>query len=317
MGLFDFLKKKKKPETQSVPIREALAPKPQVVQTPTAAESSSPAKDWEPPKPAPKTELGERLKRRFIEFDIKGSAEQLTPYFDEALAALRDHGDDPCAFYWGCRTLHELLRLPIDAFRRRAGEIAGIKRVRNRVVQLQLDAVRYNQPDPKLNEIVAENLTALTGSDMAAEAKDARRFNAAWIEFAKKAGKYPGSMTESEREKFESEVCAICGRLNSCSAVGNIVDVTVQIMRAVQQAEQFGNTVSVTRISLQTGEQETSRNPYLHEAERFGTRMVAALPKEALEQCLAGEDFTIDPSGDNRNYYLFLKRAASQLGLIG
>ena len=101
-------------------------------------------------------------------------------------------------------------------------------------------------------------------------------------------------MTESEREKFKSEVCGICGRLNSCSAVDKIVDVTMQIMRAVQQAEQYGHTVSVTRISLQTGEQETSRNPYRYEAEHFGTRMVAALPKEALEQCLAGEDYT-DP----------------------
>lgn len=310
MGLFDFLKKKKKPEAQS-------APKPRAVQPPAAAKPSSPAKAWEPPKSAPNTELGERLKQRFIEFDIHGSAEQLTPYFDEALAALREHGDDPCAFYWGCRTIHELMRLPIDAFRKRIGEVAAIEPVRERVAQLQLDAVRYERPDPGLNEIVAANLKALTGGDMAAQIEDARRFNAAWIEFAGKAGKYPGSMTESEREKFEGEVCGICARLNSCSAVNRIVDVTVQIMRAVHQAEQFGNTVSVTRISLQTGEQETSRNPNLHEAENFGTRMVAALPREALEQCLEGKDFSIDPAGDNRNYHLFLKRAASRVGLIG
>ena len=40
------------------------------------------------------------------------------------------------------------------------------------------------------------------------------------------------------------------------------------------------------------------------------------LPKEALEQCLEGKDFSIDPAGNNHNYYLYLKRAASRAGLI-
>ena len=87
-------------------------------------------------------------------------------------------------------------------------------------------------------------------------------------------------------------------------------------MQVLQQAEQFGHTVSVTRINLQTGEQETSRSDTLYEAVAYGERMVAALPKEALEQCLAGKDFSIDPTGNNYNYYLYLKRAATQVGLI-
>ena len=287
--------------------KPASASKPNPVQT---------AKPWTPPIPAAKTELGDRLKQRFIEFDINGSAEQLTPYFDEALAALRDNGDDPHAFYWGCRTIHELLRLPMDAFRQRIGEVEAIGPVRDRVVQLQVDAIRYNKPDPRLNDIVTANLKALTGDEMAEETRDARRFNAAWIEFAGKAGKYPASMTGSEREKFETEVCGICARLNSCTAVNHIVEVTVDIMRALQQAEQFGHTVSVTHIDMQTGAQETSRNATLYEAEAYGARMVAALPKEALEQCLEGKDFSIDPAGNNHNYYLYLKRAASRAGLI-
>lgn len=324
MGLFDFLKKKKKPEAPSAPRQEAPAPKPRAVQPPAPKPqpapqpaAPSPAKAWEPPKPAPRTELGEQLKRRYIEFDINGSAEQLTPYFDEALAALRDHGDDPHAFYWGCRTVHEMLRPPMAAFRGRIGEVAALEPVQDRVAQLQLDAIRYNQPDPELNGIVAANLKALTGVDMAAQVEDARRFNAAWIEFAGKAGKFPGSMTESEREKFEGEVCGICARLNSCSAVNRIVDVTVQIMRAVHQAQQFGNTVSVTTVDLNTGAQETSRNPTLYEAEDFGVRMIAALPREALEQCLEGGDFSIDPADDRDNYNVLLRRAASRAGLNG
>lgn len=291
----------------STPQSEKPASKPNPTQT---------AKPWSPPAPAAKTELGDRLKQRFIEFDVNGSAEQLTPYFDEALAALRENGDDPYAFYWGCRTIHELLRLPMDAFRQRIDEVEAIGSVRDRVVQLQVDVIRYNEPDPRLNDIVAANLKALTGDEMAEETRDARRFNAAWIEFAGKAGKYPASMTESEREKFEKEVCGICARLNSCTAVNNIVKLTVDIMRVLQQAEQFGHTVSVTRINLQTGEQETSRSATLYEAEAYGERMVAALPKEALEQCLAGKDFSIDPTGNNHNYYLYLKRATTQVGLI-
>ena len=287
--------------------KPASASKPTPVQT---------AKPWTPPIPAAKTELGERLKQRFIEFDIHGSAEQLTPYFDEALAAARD-ADDPHTFYWACRTLHELLRLPEnDAFRKRAGEISALERVRQRVSLLQLDAVRYNQPDPKLNEIVAANLKALNGRDMVEALKDARRFNAAWIEVAGKAGKYPGSMKEAERDTFEKEVCAICARLNCCSALDQLVNFIVKIMRAVQQTEQMGGGVFTMSVNLQTGARETSRNPTLSEAEDFGVRMVASLPREALMRCLENDDFSIDPTADRHNYDLFLRRAASRVGLI-
>ena len=274
------------------------------------------AKPWTPPIPAAKTELGERLKQRFIEFDIHGSAEQLTPYFDEALAAARD-ADDPHTFYWACRTLHELLRLPEnDAFRKRAGEISALERVRQRVSLLQLDAVRYNQPDPKLNEIVAANLKALNGRDMVEALEDARRFNTAWIEVAGKAGKYPGSMKEAERDTFEKEVCAICARLNCCSALDQLVNFIVKIMQAVQQTEQMGGGVFTMSVNLQTGARETSRNPTLSEAEDFGVRMVASLPREALMRCLENDDFSIDPTADRHNYDLFLRRAASRVGLI-
>lgn len=261
-------------------------------------------------------ELGERLKQRFIEFDIHGSAEQLTPYFDEALAAARD-ADDPHTFYWACRTLHELLRLPEnDAFRKRAGEISALERVRQRVSLLQLDAVRYNQPDPKLNEIVAANLKALNGRDMVEALEDARRFNAAWIEVAGKAGKYPGSMKEAERDTLEKEVCAICARLNCCSALDQLVNFIVKIMQAVQQTEQMGGGVFTMSVNLQTGARETSRNPTLSEAEDFGVRMVASLPREALMRCLENDDFSIDPTADRHNYDLFLRCAASRVGLI-
>lgn len=287
--------------------KPASASKPTPVQT---------AKPWTPPIPAAKTELGERLKQRFIEFDIHGSAEQLTPYFDEALAAARD-ADDPHTFYWACRTLHELLRLPEnDAFRKRAGEISALERVRQRVSLLQLDAVRYNQPDPKLNEIVAANLKALNGRDMVEALEDARRFNAAWIEVAGKAGKYPGSMKEAERDTFEKEVCAICARLNCCSALDQLVNFIVKIMQAVQQTEQMGGGVFTMSVNLQTGARETSRNPTLSEAEDFGVRMVASLPREALMRCLENDDFSIDPTADRHNYDLFLRRAASRVGLI-
>ena len=123
-------------------------------------------------------------------------------------------------------------------------------------------------------------------------------------------------MKEAERDTFEKEVCAICARLNCCSALDQLVNFIVKIMQAVQQTEQMGGGVFTMSVNLQTGARETSRNPTLSEAEDFGVRMVASLPREALMRCLDNDDFSIDPTADRHNYDLFLRRAASRVGLI-
>ena len=147
------------------------------------------------------------------------------------------------------------------------------------------------------------------------EFADVKRFNAVWIKFTSKVGRYPASMKRSEREKLEKDLCNLCGQMNSCSAVGRLVDVTVQLMQAVHQSQQMGNNVYSVSVNLQTGERETSDSPDLHDTERFGFRLIGALPKKVLRQCLDGDDFSTDPASRAGNYDTMLKRGAEIAGL--
>ena len=43
--------------------------------------------------------------------------------------------------------------------------------------------------------------------------------------------------------------------------------------------------------------------------------MIGSLPKDALKQCLDGDDFSTDPASRAGNYDVMLKRGASIAGL--
>ena len=304
MGLFGFLKKNMKPE-------HIAGPKP--APYPESKEKTESVTTTETFKVKPLD--GPGLKKRLIEWDIHWSDDKLTPYFDEALLSVKQN-DDPSVLYWGCSTLHELLRIPSNGFRKRISEIAAVENACAQVVRLHLDAIRYSQPDPKMYDITLSNLKALTGRSMKKEIENAKQYNAAWIELMGKVGRYPTSMTLSERQKFEKDIFAICGNLNSCSAVGRLVEATVQLMQAVERAQQNGNSIFFATVDLKTGERETSNTPDLQDAERIGIYMIAALPKAALQQCLDDKDFSFDPDSREGNYDLMLKRGASIAGLL-
>lgn len=257
---------------------------------------------------------GEELKKRLIEFDINWNDGKLAPYFDEAVSSVKKPRDQR-ALYWGSRTIHELLRLPRDTFRKRIGEVAEIPAARDRVVLFHLDAIRYLEPDEEAYAIISSNLKALTGREMEKEIKDAKAFNANWKMFAAEVGKYTGSMDSNARNLLEKKLFTICGRMNCCSAMNRLADVTVDLVTNVDRASRMGSGIYIASIDLKSGAKKQSGTPSVQQAENFCIRMAASLPKEIVQQCLDGKNEYIDQEDENRHYRMLLKEAASKLGL--
>ena len=257
---------------------------------------------------------GEELKKRLIEFEVEWSDEKLTPYFDEAVRSVKSPKDQR-AVYWGSRTIHELLRLPRDTFRRRIGEVAEIPEARDQVALFHVDAIRYLEPDEDAYAIISANLKALTGRDMEKEIRDAKAFNANWKLFAAEVGKYTGSMDNNERSKLEKKLCTICGRFNCCSAMNKLAEVTVDLVTNVDRASRMHSGISVYSVDLRTGQKKQSGTPSVSQAEDFCIRMAASLPKEIIQQCLDGKNPYIDQEDENKHYRLLLKEVSRKVGL--
>ena len=255
---------------------------------------------------------GEELKKRLIEFNIDWSDEKLTPYFDEAVRSVKKPRDQRAVF-WGSRTLHELLRLPRDTFRKRIGEVAAIPEARDRVVLFHLDAIRYLEPDESAYAIISSNLQALTGRAMEKEIQAAKAYNADWKLFATEVGKYTGSMDNNERNQLEQKLFKICRRFNCCSAMNQLADVTVNLVTAVDRASRMQSGISITHIDLATGAKKESGTPSVWQAESFCISMAASLPREIVQQCLDGKNPYIDQEDENKHYKELLKEVAKKL----
>ena len=254
----------------------------------------------------------EELKQRFQEMNINADDKTLMPYFEEALAVLPT--GDSSAIFWATHTLHELLRTGRDTFYNRIGEISAFSSARDIVVDLQIDAIRFLIPDEKAYQTIQKNVLALCGEDKSAEIEGAKRFNEVWTNMSRDLGKITGANKRDTRDSIKGKVLKNCKKLDSCSAVMRIVYYIEDMQRVIENAQRYGNTISVQSYDLQTGQMgKRDGTITMEEAEEIGVDMLAALPRPILEQCLASNNPYIDSKAENKSYHTLLKLAAEKI----
>lgn len=270
-----------------------------------------------PPSPVsrPGNKLdGQQLKQRYLEFDITWPDEQLQPYYDEAVQALKaDY--DKIAFWWATHTLHELYRIKSPAFRVCIPKDAADNGpVAEMVTKLHLDSIRYHVKDERVWGIIKENLAALNGHSVHKEFNQAAKTNQVWIELADLLGQYIRPGTSSERREMKNRITALCSRMDSCSAIDKLVNRTVELLQAVNRQQSFGGGIWTQTIDLQTGQRsEVTENPTDMDIENLGVDMLAALGRPLLTACQNGLDYSIDPEREGGNYQLLLNKAMNKL----